>query len=501
MRWVEFDTQIKVNNKIESIGYTEIQPKPEAIHPIANLSYVQNIKLRHNKNEENIWLLTQSGIRKENFQKIADDGKVDSISTIECFNAENRRYEQIEECGNISGLTKLRLDGNVVKVFVLPDEANITREIGRTTGKIIVHKIDKIEEFTKTRNTYQKEFNYNEANLANPTYPICINIDDSQKIVIDVVYPWKDRQVRVFGNNIIKENVPIKFASKYKLMIFDNDGVRVIEDRQALEKYNRKIHTENNQYHVGAEENLEFVFMDTDGTEYPLSIKRNEGRNGVRYYLTDVPADRQGVIFQTLKNKSSELVYYKHFYIDCNDRCDFHGKMGNILPFLKCEEHNLYYDVLLYPEMITPEWFFAYCEDCIKQNRIINYKHLWEAARDCEVDWMLKFPRAEWYKAMNSMECDYKKEWVVELFRRHPQYYSNDLECFVQSYWDLNWNCRAPQNRSDERKKFLFFVTKCQQEDNKIIYYDNNYNKRELNWQIPSRIPNFVDTNIEEITN
>lgn len=493
MRWVEFDTLIKVNDKIESIGYTEIQPKSEAVHPIAKLSYVQNIKLRHNKNEENIWLLTQSGIKKENFERIADDGKVYSIGKIELFKVDKGIYEEINEGGEITGFTTLRLDGKVVKALVLPDNANITREIGEKNGRIIVHNIDNIVEFDQNKNTCQKRIVYSKKKLEKTTcHPICIKIDDddSKKVVIDVVYPWS-RRVCMFGNTIVDTDVPKKIASKYKLMIFDDKGVRCIENRESSKKYNKSIQKEDNRYHVGAEENLEFVFMATDGTEYTLDIERKETRNGVRYYLNGIPENPCGVIFQTLKNKSSELYYYEHLLVGCKERFDFRRKMGEIVPFLKCEEHNLYYDVLLYPEMITPTWFFAYCEDCVKNNRTINYKHLWEAAYDCGVDWMLKFPRSEWLQAMAKEDCDCKKKWVVDLFRRHPQYYTNDLECFVGSYWNLQWNRRAPQGRSDEMHKFLFFVTKCQRDNDGIFYYGGNNNKHYVYWQIPNEMPKF----------
>lgn len=488
MRWIEFDSLIKINGKTESIGHLEIRPREEALHPI--VKYVQNIKLQRNNNIENIWILKSLAIKEENFEKITDDGKTSSINKIEyCDRAKE-------------GLIRLKFDNKVVKAFVLPDDARISRDVGNE--RIIISNFNNvnikgIEGFHGNEKTYQKELKYKDIdNLTNTTYQICINIDDSQKIVMDVVYPWK-RQVRVFRENITNEKViPRKFASKYKLLNFGNDGVECIEDKKSLGKYNRKIQINHGRYRVGSEEGLEFVFMATDGTETSLTIESEKKRNGVCYYLTGIPTGQKGVIFQSLKIKSPELAYYEHLPIDCNDRVVFHRDMGSkIAPFVKCKEHNLYYDVLLYKEMLTPKWFFDYCKDCISQKRVINYKHLWMAAQDCEIDWILNFPRAEWLNAMRTKECEDKKEWVIQLFRYHPQYYTNDLEEFTNKYWTLKWSCRAPQNRSDDYKKFLFFAIKCELDHNNIIYTDNNGNTKEVKWEAPKEIPTFTGIDIE----
>ena len=504
MRWIEFDSLIKIDGKLVSIGYTDIQPKIEVLHPIHSLKYVHNIRLFCNEKPESIWLLKQSGIKKENFKKMTIGGKSSAIEKIEYYDntTRPRKYRVLENEDNLPlGLTWLRFDDykKVFKFFVLSDNANIQREIAKDRGKIIISNIDNIEGFDKKTNTYQREFIYeNIDNKVNTTHEITIKIDDSQKIVMDVVYPWK-RQVRVFRENITNEKaIPRKFASKYKLVIFDENGVNEIDNRESLSKYNRKISKDRGRYRVGSEEGLEFVFMATDGTEYPLNIKSVEERTGVCYYLTGIPTGQKGVIFQSLKNKSPELAYYEHLPIDCNDRVVFHRNMGSkIDPFLKCEEHNLYYDVLLYKEMLTPKWFFDYCKDCMKQNRVINYKHLWLAAKDCEMDWILDFPRTEWLKAMSTKECEDKKKWVKQLFGCHPQYYTKDLTEFVEKYWELKWNCRAPQDRSDDYKKFLFFAIKCELDHNNIIYTDNNGNTKEVKWEAPKKIPTFTDIDIE----
>ena len=502
MRWIEFDSLIKINGKTESIGHLEIRPREEALHPI--VKYVQNIKLQRNNNIENIWILKSSAIKKENFEKITDDGKTSSINKIEYRNNDSGEYKKMDKSNFVfDGLTIFRLDDNkVVKAFVLPDNAGIRRDVGNE--RIIISNfndvnIKGIEGFHRNSNTYQKEFRYNDIDdPANTTCQICINIDDSQKIVMEVVYPWK-RQVRILGRNTTTEKkIPRKFASRYKLLDFNENGVRYIEDKESIEKYNREISKDHGRYRVGSEEGLEFVFMATDGTEYPLNIKSVEERTGVCYYLTGIPTGQKGVIFQSLKNKSPELAYYEHLYVDCKDRVVFRSDMvSKIAPFVKCEEHNLYYDVLLYKEMLTPKWFFDYCKDCISQKRVINYKHLWLAAKDCEVDWILDFPRAEWLNAMSTKECEDEKKWVKQLFRYHPQYYTKDLTEFVEKYWELKWNCRAPQNRSEDYKKFLFFAIKCELGHNNIIYTDNNGNTKEVKWDAPKKIPTFTGIGIE----
>ena len=473
------------------------------------MKYVQNIKLQRNNNLENIWILKSSAIKKEYFEKITDDGKTSSINKLEYRNNDSGEYKKMDKSNIVlDGLTIFRLDDNkVVKAFVLPDNADISRDVGKE--KIIISnfndvKIKGIEGFHMLANTYQKEFRYNDIDdPANTTCQICINIDDSQKIVMEVVYPWR-RQVRILGRNTTTEKIiPRKFASRYKLLNFDENGVECIEDKKSLGKYNRKIQTDRGRYRVGSEEGLEFVFMSTDGTEYPLNIEKVADRTGAySYYLAGIPTGRKGVIFQSLKHKSSELAYYEHLPIGCNDRVVFHRDMGSkIAPFVKCEEHNLYYDVLLFKEMLTPKWFFHYCKDCISQKRVINYKHLWLVAKDCEVDWILDFPRAEWLKAMGT-KCENKKEWVIQLFRYHPQYYTNDLEEFTNKYWALKWSCRAPQRGSDDYKKFLFFAVKCEFAYNRngnkdVIYTDNNGNTKEINWEIPKKIPTFTGIDIE----
>ena len=505
MRWIEFDSLIKINGKTESIGHLEIRPREEALHPI--VKYVQNIKLQRNNNIENIWILKSSAIKEENFEKITDDGKTSSINKIEYRNNDSGEYKEMDKSDIVlDGLTIFRFDDNkVVKAFVLPDNAGIRRDVGNE--RIIISNfndvnIKGIEGFLRNANTYQKELRYNDIDdPANTTCQICIQIDDSQKIVMEVVYPWR-RQVRILGiNTTTEKTIPRKFASRYKLLNFDENGVRYIEDKESLKKYNRRIQRNHGRYRVGSEEGLEFVFMATDGTETSLKIESEKERTGVYYYLAGIPTGQKGVIFQSLKNKSSELAYYEHLYVDCKDRVVFHSNMGSkITPFLKCEEHNLYYDVLLYKEMLTPNWFFNYCKDCISQKRVINYKHLWLAAQDCEIDWILDFPRAEWLKAMGTKECENKKEWVIQLFRYHPQYYTNDLEEFINKYWALKWSYRAPQRESDDYKKFLFFAVKCEFAYNRngnIIYTDNNGNPIEIKWEIPKKIPTFTGIDIE----
>ena len=237
MRWVEFESLIKINGKTESIGHLEIRPREEALHPI--VKYVQNIKLQRNNNIENIWILKSSAIKEEYFEKITDDGKTSSINKIEYRNNDSGEYKEMDKSNIVlDGLTIFRLDGNkVVKAFVLPDNADIRRDVGNE--RIIISnfndvKIKGIEGFHMLTNTYQKEFRYNDIDdPANTTYQICINIDDSQKIVMEVVYPWK-RQVRILGKNTTNERtIPRKFASKYKLLNFDENGVNDIADRES----------------------------------------------------------------------------------------------------------------------------------------------------------------------------------------------------------------------------------------------------------------------------
>lgn len=454
MRWIEFSGQIKIGTKVIYAGSYNVEIKDESvIHKIAKYSYIRNIQLQQGENSKNFWILDKSKVELNKFGLLNPRGG----EPLEVENIEYRKYNEKEwkPIGNDSlGLVDLRFNESIIqRVLILDSDAYIERELGQ--NKIIVKGLAKVEDedgkFTQNTKTFQKVYPY-QASI-NDYVSIKIAIEEDVSLNMDIAYPWR-REDRICNGMITSERVPKKFSSKYKLRIFDNNGVRYVENKQSCRLYNRNIQVNQNRYQIAQgryvvlDENLEFVFINTSGKEYKLKILQSEERNGVNlYYLSGIPSEK-GVIIQSLENKSTDLLYYEPFFIN-SEKNDFIRNITNFKRLLISEKHSLYYNLFIDKNDINADLFKQYIEYCKENGKTIDYKLLWQIAEDCEKDWLL-IPRNTWGKK--------NKEEINRLFVSHPQYQRKNLHTFISNYWSLNWSGRAPQTRSDEIKRFLYYV-------------------------------------------
>ena len=454
MRWIEFSGQIKIGTKVIYAGSYNVEIKDESvIHKIAKYSYIRNIQLQQGENSKNFWILDKSKVELNKFGLLNPRGG----EPLEVENIEYRKYNEKEWklIDNDSlGLVDLRFNESIIqRVLILDSAADIERELGQS--KIIVRGFSNVKDeggiFTSTTNTFQKEYPY-QASI-NDYVSINIAIEEDVSLNMDIAYPW-DRKDRICNGMITSKRVPKKFSSKYKLRIFDNNGVRYVENKQSCRLYNRNIQVNQNRYQIAQggglvlDANLEFVFINTSGEEYKLEILQSEERNGVNlYYLSGIIPSEKGVIIQSLENNKTDLVYYEPFFIKCNYK-EFKD-ISKIDKLFICKKHNLYYNVFLEKKDIDAELFKQYVGDCKEKNKNIDYKLLWQIAEDCETDWLL-IPRTTW-------DEEIKKE-LNTLFVSHPLYQSKNLHTFISNYWSLEWNRRAPQKNSNEIMRFLYYV-------------------------------------------
>ncbi|MBR5780798.1 MAG: hypothetical protein IKY27_02290 [Bacteroidales bacterium] len=475
LRWVEFSDRIKIGGKYVYSGKFDVHPKDEAIHPIAKYKYIRSISYRKDDEDSFIYLLNSSKIKSENFVLVREDEKETKIESgkVKYWDKETSQWKECDE--NLSGLVELDIDGQRINAYVLPDNAEITRNTGEE--KIIFKNIDigvvDGYEITTHDNTWQINDNYAEGNQYRDSIIVDVKVADNEYISFDIVRPLR-RSDKKFNGRIMSsdQNVPKNLQSQYTLRIFDENGVRYIEDREAECLYsNNKIRYNNQQefYYIaeGAnptiEDNLEFVFILNEGyREIDLTISEKtiteSGKDKKYICLENVPTEK-GVIIQTLRNKMPEMTYYEPLWCGGSNKFVFaqensHNKTS--LDRLKLSvKHKLYFKELMYCGVneeryeITPKLLVDFFEDYCKNHNEYDWNALWDMVFELDKDWM-SIPRGVWCEFATD---DEKKKLVCDLFKNRPNTDSEVFDRFVDNYWSLEWNPK--KGRSNNAYKFL----------------------------------------------
>lgn len=482
LRWVEFSDRIKIDNKYVYSGKFNVHPKYEAIHPISKCKYIRSIT--HRKYEENhfIYLLNSSKIRSDNFTLVNEDGKEIEFKDVNVKYWDNETSKWVDCPEDLSGLVRLDFDGQRIDAYILPDDANVIRECAEN-GKIIFKNIggDVVAEgyeIIVNDNTWHIKDKYADDNQYRDNIIVDISVADNEFISFDIVRPFK-RTDKKFNGRIVPENkkIPKKLQSQYKLRIFDENGVRYIEDRDSECSYSNneiRYNTQRCFYYIAEgvdstiEDNLEFVFISNNGykeTNLIISEKMitGNGRDQKYFCLENVPEEK-GVIIQTLRNKMPEMTYYKPCWTEKTGILAFapekdHKKTA--LDRLKlCFEHKLYFDELIYIDKkidnrivndISPELFvdfFAwYCENHNRHDWTI----LWNMASELKKDWVA-IPRNVWNEFATDEE---KKTLVCELFKNRLNTDSEVFDKFVDNYWNLKWSGKKGSGNRSVAYQFL----------------------------------------------
>ena len=470
LRWVEFSDRIKIGGKYVYSGKFDVHPKDEAIHPIAKYKYIRSISYRKDDEDSFIYLLNSSKIKSENFVLVREDEKETKIESgkVKYWDKETSQWKECDE--NLSGLVKLDIDGQRIDAYVLPDNAEITRNTGEE--KIIFKNIDigvvDGYKIIKHDNTWQIKDKY-EGNQDRDSIIVDVKVADNEYISFDIVRPLV-RKDKMFNGRLLSANqqVPKNLQSQYTLRIFDENGVRYIEDRDSKCLYSNnpiKKHTQGFYYiaegvNPTIEDNLEFVFIsNNDYKETNLTISEEiiaEGGRDKMYICLEKVPNEKGVIIQTLKNKMPEMTYYQPYWKE-TDKWEFAKEVNHkktALDRLKlCFVHKLYFDELIINNEartdISPNLFVEFFDWYCKNHNEYDWNALWDMVFELDKDWM-SIPRGVWCEFATD---DEKKKLVCDLFKNRPDTDSEVFDRFVDNYWSLEWNPK--KGRSNNAYKFL----------------------------------------------
>lgn len=482
MRWVEFDGQITINKQVIYSSKNIILPKEEALHSIAQSSWVKNIRCEGNGLSEPIYLLSASNLKGRNFEKIDEEGnRLNIEGRLQYKDHESHRYKDLDQENLPQGLVSLRMDNIVIKGYIFPDTATISRD---TANRIILIKgfesytteitEEKDLQVTTIGDTIKISDKYTENKLIE-VIPISFKKDDVE-ISFEIVRPLK-RKDRILRGRVldINQSIPKKLASQYKIREFDETGVRNVKDKSCSQKYsNKKIQCERHKYivdrgnNVSIESSLLFIFWDTSGNIYPLEIVSedvySQGKYITHLHLTGIPECKEGYIIQSLEKQNTEITYYEPFPVGIKAKNGlgiksiFANGISAIERLKMCIKHGLYIDDFLTKKDISANLFKRYSDFCDEEGKDINYKILWEGALDLKYNWLL-IPRKEWIVEISK---GLEKEKVNELLLNFStlSYGTYDiLQKYIYAFWDFEWKGKITARSSDERKFVKYIMT------------------------------------------
>lgn len=441
LKWVEDYDHITIDGKDIYADKFSVLAFPTAFHKFTKQSFIRNIEYSEGKNREKLLILDSTQIKGDKFYR--QDCEENNIvfnrnSKIEYKLPQRNQYIEFDCENPPQGYTRLRIDGISFDAYLLPPNLSIKRKITETNGSITIIGFNyRVEDSWVKVDKNIIIDTYNENNQNKEVIKLVLN----EELFLEIVRPLK-REDNILNNQILKANeiIPIKFASKYKKRIFDENGIQYIEGCNTTELYTNEIKENTGFYYITkTEKNLEFVYITIDSNnklqEMPLSIKDKEMPelcNCEYKYIKEHSPNDTGIIIQSLENQSTELTYYKPQLIgnDINKRLRHVSVLDRIRTTMK---HRLYFDVLFNKDEIIPQFVISYCNDCKNEKTDIDWSVLWDIAQYFNIDWLL-FCRDEWRKVAMKKENE-KREWIKELFRNGPN--ANILNHFIDKYWEL----------------------------------------------------------------
>ena len=444
-RWIEYFDYLKVDDTYIYADKFTVFPQDNAVHTIKKHNFIRKIEYCKGEERKEVFILSSEKIEANNFVKRDNYGNIINVERI--GNVDNSQTQ---------GYTRLKMDGISFDAFILPETIRIRRNV--KSGNIIIDGCD----FSVIDNWVQRGGNtiydkYNDDNKQKEVINIklFLNKETEDCLSLEIVRPL-DCKNKILGSYIlsIEESIPKKFGSKYKIRIFDENGVRYTDDYSTKKKYSDEIQKYKKQFYyitqLKEEKNLEFIYITIDGNkqlqEETLSIKSRtliEQNNNEYKVIKNVEQSDTGVIIQSLQNKSTELTYYEPTYIG-----GIKEILKNIPAIDRLEmtiKHQLYYDVLHFKEEFTPQFFIDYCNYCEAKKKNINWSFLWDIAEYFGIDWIL-IGRKAWRNVAKRSEVK-KRDLIRTLFMHSPN--ANYLEYLIEHFWEF----RTTQHRG--RMTFL----------------------------------------------
>ena len=447
---------------------------------------------------KNIYILDASKVEGKNFELVNGEDKVIPGERVKYKTKDMNYFEDYPKEGKC-GFMRLDVDGHKFNAYILSHDAKISRkELSKNQGYIVVDGIVDVVEVEDCELRTQGWLDcYSEENCMRDSVNVRIKLSDEDYILFDVVRPL-NRKDKIVNGHIVGENqhIPLKLKSQYKLRDFNELGVNFKENIDCRKPYssNRTItkHNLKNFYYIAKgnniqiEENLEFVFISSDGKETKLNLSEQSLKDGgkdIKYLYFDNLPTGEGVIIQSLQNVMPELTYYEPCYISSKEEAI--GKQAALDRLKLSLKHKLYFVELLYlsdkhdetiiqgnnkqeskykniknyntyKNEITPKLlidYFSYYSENYSDN--YDWSFLWDIADRLKVDWMMGIHPSCWKKFVG--KNDKKKQLVIELFKNSTKKDKNNKHIswqyreFIDNYWSLKWiPKRGSGNRTDE---------------------------------------------------
>lgn len=480
LRWIEFYDKIQIGNEFLYAGVYDIN-LDDAKHFLVGRKDVRSISYYKDGQYLQIPFLDASKVNKTNLKPNKES--TTSVSKIEYIKAGETRYIDYPEDSPFPlGYTKLRVDGICFNAYLLPNDFNIIRNPQRESqsdkGRISIvglhtdgedhdeHKVtaDGYDVRKFDDGHYRIEDQYMEQNNTRESIKVHIHISENEYLLVDVIRPLYRQDKIINGIPIdVATNIPKKLEPQYRRRVFDANGLKYYDDRLSKKEYSSVIVPYNGNYFIDngrntVEDNLEFIFISTDGSEQELTLEiKDLDRQGKRLCFNNLPRVKEGVIIQSLQHSMPKLTYYEPRWI--SKKCA--RKIGALERLKLTVKHKLYFKEL-FPDMgdITPEvmtkFFDYYCGECDKYDKQPDWDFLWNLAKDKDInkDWVC-IHRECWRKVAID---DRKKQLVGELFSNRPNTDSKIMSKFVESYWRIPRNMPIRRGRRTNAQNFILSV-------------------------------------------
>lgn len=470
LRWIEFDDKIKIDNKFVHARDREIDID-DAKHAVVKQEDIRSFSYYNDGQRIQVPFLDAFKINKENLRHISRKNNATAVCKIEYIKAGETRYVEYPTNPPFPlGYTKLRVDGICFDAYLLSNDLKITRKSQRQVqsdkGTICIEGLQSAVaangyEVREVNGRYEIEDHYTSDNNTRESIPFYIHISEDEYLLVDVIRPLYRQDKIINGKPIdVTTSVPMKLESQYRRRVFDTDGVKYFDDRKSQKEYSSEIGYYRGNYFIAngrnissVEDNLEFVFISTDGREQKLTLETKDlDRQGQYLCFNNLSASSEGVIIQSLQHTMPKLTYYKPRWIP-----ERQTEKINALERLKLTiKHKLYFNVL-FPNGISPEvmtnFFDYYCDECDKRNKQLDWEFLWNLSKEINKDWIC-IHREHWRRVANDNR---KKQLVGELFSNVSNIDSEKLSRFVEVYWDIDMNkcVYGPGKRTDVQNFIL----------------------------------------------
>lgn len=403
--WVEYEDSLKlirIKDVKEKILYNTSEkfiaiPTKDSFHQIVNHPYIKiedkKIEVIKDGESKKVYLLKSP----VDFDVKMCDEELDNEEIIVKKENVKIEYRTLDERNFCEYTKETRLSGYVIfrislknrnsnvilHSYILPKEANIKRHfVGNNNGSIILRNFEENE--YKCETTLSDKFSNENAHEDYKDIEIKDTKDYSLKFKVARPLSRSD----LFKDGKFVEDavaIPIRFADKYEVRKFDDNGVKRINIKKDIDwqklmgklyetkgnyiynytKYNQndiridndfkfRVYTEeikfdeNIGYYVDSENDVSLdslcfnlLLLDNDATLCDITIEEKK-QNNTRYLVLNLPEERgyDGIILQSLKDKDGNQLHPQHYY-----RPIFVPKGQNLQPSSSFKKDRRYYNI------------------------------------------------------------------------------------------------------------------------------------------------------------